>query len=169
MKNLSAREVALSAVAALALLGLVVLSIVQARYELLAIGVIGGAGIGLAVAIRRALVAQAARLGRIDAEVKRIAALSEGIRRLEDLFVSPPQMLVGSQERQIAETAARFDWLARRQGEQAEHLDAFLAALEATLARQHEDLLARLDPQNTASVPAVNQVSANQGTVGPAS
>jgi hypothetical protein len=79
-------------------------------------------------------------------------------------------MLDGSQERQLAETAARFDWLARRHREQAEHLDGFLAELQVTIARQYQDVVVQLQsPQDNAAAAASGQAGDGQGTVGSSS
>ena len=147
MKNLSSRLIALAAVGVLALLGLAILSIVEARYEFLFIALAGGAGIGLALVLQHKQVAQSAQLKELGAKVDQVAQLARGIARLEDTVTGSPRMLEGSPERQIAETAARFDWLARKHLEIAEQLDAFLLQIEATVAAQHEDVLAQIKGQ----------------------
>jgi hypothetical protein len=155
MKNLSGRLIALVAVGLLALLGLVVLSVAQARYELLLVALLGGVGIGLALAIHQKQVAQSGQLRRVVAKLDQVAQLAQGIPRLEDTVTGSPRMLEGSQERQLAETAARFDWLARRHLDIAEQLDTFLQQLEATVATQHQDVLAQLQSQQgTAGSPS---------------
>ncbi len=147
MRKLSSRLIALAAVGVLALLGLAVMSVAQARYELLLIALVGGVGIGLALAIHQKQVAQSAQLRRVVAKLDHVAQLAEGIPRLEDTVTGSPRMLEGSEERQIAETAARFDWLARRHLDIAEQLDTFLQQIEATVSAQHQDVLAQLQSQ----------------------
>lgn len=144
MKNLSTRVAALAAVGVLVVLVLAAMSIAQGRYELLLVALAGGVGIGLALVIHARQVADSTQLRKLAAKVDRLTQLAHGIPRLEETVASSPRMLEGSQERQIAETAARFDWLARRHSEEAERLDAFKSSLEDTLARRHEEILALL-------------------------
>jgi hypothetical protein len=153
MRYVSTRVAALAAVGVLALLVLVVVSIVQAHYDLLLVALAGGAGIGLALLIHQKQAAHAAQLRKLATKVDRLTHLARGIPRLEDTVTSSPRMLEGSQERQIAETAARFDWLARRQSEEAERLDAFAGSLEATLTRRHEQILALLQAGDSSTDP----------------
>lgn len=164
MKNLSVRVVALAAVGMLALLVLAVVAIVQGHYDLLLVALAGGAGIGLALVIHQKQVAQSAQLRSLAKKIDGIAHLAHGIPRLEETVTGSPRMLEGSQERQIAETAARFDWLARRQTEQDERLDAFESSLEAALARRHDELLALLKP---GGAPAEPEPAGRRKTAGP--
>ena len=170
MKNLSTRVVALASVAMLALIGLAVLSVVQGRYDVLLVGLIAVVGVGLGLTVRQAQVAQAAQLKQVLTKVDQLTELAQGIPRLEETQASSPRMLDGSQERQLAETAARFDWLARRHLEQAEHLDGFLAGLKGTIAQQHQDVVAQPQPpHDRAGVAGSAQAVDGQGTVGSAS
>ena len=152
MKNLPRKALALLAVAALALVGLVVLAIVRGTYEALLVGLI--AFIGTLFAARgntAGLQRSVARLTSGPTGLKRIAA---GVARLEHTVTASPKMLEGSTERQIAETAARFDWLARRHEAEAERLDSFMRDLEATVARNHDDLVAQLHAGQAGVAPA---------------
>ena len=167
MKTLSVKVVALAAVAMLALLGLAVLSVLQGRYDMLLVGLIGVVAVGLGLTIRQTQAAQAAQLKRVATKVDQLAELAQGIARLEDTQASSPRLLDGSEEGRVAETAARFDWLARRHLEQAERLDGFLTQLDATIARQHQDVLAQLQsPRTGAATSAVAQLGDGEGTVG---
>jgi len=167
MRNLSIRVVGLVAVALLAILALAVMSVVEGRYDLLLVGLIGVVGVGLGVIVRQAQVAQATQLKQVIAKLDQLAVLAQGIPRLEETQASSPRMLDGSQERQLAETAARFDWLARRHREQAEHLDGFLAELQATIARQHQEVVAQLQsPHDRGAAATSDQAGDGLGTVG---
>ncbi|HEY3407851.1 MAG TPA: hypothetical protein VGK53_06750 [Propionicimonas sp.] len=167
MRNLSIRVVGLVAVAMLAILILAIVSVVEGRYDVLLVGLIGVVGVGLGLTVRQAQAAQAAQLRQVIAKVDQVAVLAKGIARLEETQASSPRMLDGSQERQLAETAARFDWLARRHREQAEHLDGFLAELQATVAGQHQDVVAQLQsPQDRGAAATSDQAGDGQGTVG---
>ncbi len=142
MKNLPRKALALLAVAALALMGLVALAIVRGTYEALFVGLIAFIGTLLAARGNTAgLQRSVDRLTSGPAGLKRIAA---GVARLEHTVTASPRMLEGSTERQVAETAARFDWLARRHEAEAERLDTFMRDLEATVTRNHEDLVTQL-------------------------
>lgn len=156
MKNLSTRVVALAAVGLLALLVLAALWLAQGRYELLLVALAGGVGIGLALVIHAQQVANSAQLRKLAAKVDRLTDLAHGIPRLEETVASSPRMLEGSQERQIAETAARFDWLARRHSEEAERLDAFKTSLEETLSQRHEEILALLQAGDASTEPGTD-------------
>lgn len=160
MRNLSIRVVGLVAVALLAILALAVMSVVEGRYDLLLVGLIGVVGVGLGVIVRQAQAAQAVQLKQVITKVDQLAQLAQGIPRLEETQASSPRMLDGSQERQLAETAARFDWLARRHREQAEHLDGFLAELQATIARQLQS------PPDRGVAATSDQAGDGQRTVG---
>lgn len=143
MKNLPRRAIALLGVAAFALLGLVVLAIAQGLYDTLLVGLI--AFICTLLTARSSTAGGRQSVDRLvngTAGLKQIAA---GVARLEHTVTSSPVMLDGSSERQIAETAARFDWLARRHATEADRLDAFMKDLEATVARQHEEVIAQIE------------------------
>lgn len=157
MRNLSAKVVGLVLVALLALLGLVVLAVVQGRWDALLVGVIGVAGVGVGVVVSQGRSEQAVRLKRVAAKLDVVV---KGVSRLEDAPVL--RMAEGSQERQIAETAARFDWLARRHTEQAAALEVFRGELEGLIQRQHREVLARLELGRDGSVSAGD----DQGIVG---
>ncbi len=167
MRNLSIRVVGLLAVALLAIVILAVMSVVDGHYDLLLVGLIGVVVVGLGLIVRQAQVAQAAQLKSVITKVEELARLAQGIPRLEENQVGSPRMLDGSQERLVAETAARFDWLARRHREQAEHLDGFLAELQATIAGQHQDVVAQLQsPQDRGAAATSDQAGDGVGTVG---
>lgn len=163
MRNLRGKSAALLGVAAVALLALLVLGIIQGRYDALLIGVIAFIGVVFASQPQAAGVQKS--IDKLTKNTSRIAQVADGVARLEDTVASSPRMLDGSQERQIAETAARFDWLARRHTEQAERLDAFARELDASLARQREEILTLLRSQGSGS--AAPSTGPDSGTAGP--
>lgn len=166
MKRLSKKVVALTAIAVLSLAGLAVLAIVSGRYDSLLVGLIAATGVGVLVLNHQALTAQAGQLRKLTIRQNRLIELAKGIGRLEGRFASSPRMLEGSPERQIAETAARFDWLARRHVEDAERLDSFMDDLESSLVRRHEELLAQLHAQSSVERASVDDPG--PGTAGSA-
>lgn len=164
MKNLPRKAIALLGVAAFALLGLVVLAITQARYDTLLVGLI--AFICTVFAARSGSAAPRRSVDRLMTGPGGLKQIAAGVARLEHTATSSPRMLEGSSERQIAETAARFDWLARRHTAEAERLDAFMRDLEATVARQHEEIVAQLKALQEPGAPAREAESDGQRTAG---
>ncbi len=140
MRKLPRKAIALTGVAVLALLGLLILAIARGSYDVLLLGLI--AFIGVLFAAFGDFIRGRRSGDRGTAELRRVAA---AVARVENTVTSSPRMLDGSSERQIAETAARFDWLARRHEAEAERLDTFMNAVEATLARHQDEVVARLD------------------------
>ena len=164
MRNLRGKTAALLGVAALALLALLVLGIIQGRYDTLLVGVI--AFVAVVFASQSQATGVQKSIDKLAKNTSRIAQVADGVARLEDTVTSSPRMLEGSQERQIAETAARFDWLARKHTEQAERLDAFTRELDATLARQREEILTLLRPEGSAPTARIVEPDGS-GTAGP--
>ncbi|WP_203136351.1 hypothetical protein [Microbacterium sp. JZ31] len=107
MRQLPTKILAVAAVALLAFLALLPLALVTSGWTALLLGVIGMCLLGLLLFVireqRAASRAQTARLKAVEEAVRR--------RGVE-------------QDNQIAETAARFDWIARRQAELLRSLSA---------------------------------------------
>lgn len=167
MRNLRGKAAVLVGVAALALLALIVLAIVQGRYDTLLVGVIASAGV-LLIAVRTGTSPALQRsVDKLTKQTAGIARVAEGVARLEDTVTATPTMLEGSQERQLAETAARFDWLARRHTEDAERQAALRQELAETFARQHAELLALLQNRQAGADTAGPSEPGTSGTAGP--
>lgn len=114
-KRLGRRTTVLVAVVGAALVALTVLVVLRGTWELLLIAVIA---VGAAVISAQWAVSGLQRPGRSLAPIASgLDKLRKAVDRIEDTVTSSPRMLDGSQERQIAETAARFDWIARQQAE----------------------------------------------------
>ena len=164
MKNLPRKAIALLGVASLALLGLVVLAIIQGHYDTLLVGLI--AFICTLFAARSDTAGPRRSVDRLMTGTNGLKQIAAGVARLEHTVTSSPRMLDGSSERQIAETAARFDWLARRHATEAERLDTFMRDLEATVARQHEEVVAQLKSLQVPVVVAPAAESESRETTG---
>ncbi len=160
MRNLPRRAFALLGVATIALLGLIALAVTQGHYDTLLVGLI--AFIGTLFTARGGSSGSRRSVDRLMTGANGLKQIAAGVARLEHTVTSSPRMLEGSSERQIAETAARFDWLARRHAAEAERLTTFMRELEATVARQHEDVVGLLTSRHgpTDAAPAAGSEGA---------
>ena len=116
MRRVSKKVLAVAAVAALAFLVLFIVVIVTGDWATLLIGVISLSLLALLVVMIRGQREQREMLKSLRGRVNEIS------RRLDDM-AGGPVTEASSRDQQIAQTAARFDWIARRQAEIIRLLD----------------------------------------------
>lgn len=110
MRELPAKILAVAAVAGIGFVGLLVSTLLNGSWESLFLGVIALVVVGLLLVTIRGQREQRAATKALSERMNEIAAQMDGI-------VSRPALLSGSQDELLAEVAARFDWIARRQAE----------------------------------------------------
>lgn len=110
MRELPTKIFAVAAVAGIGFVGLLVFTLLNGSWESLFLGVIALVVVGLLLVTIRGQREQRAATRALSERMNEIAAQMDGI-------VSRPALLSGSQDELLAEMAARFDWIARRQAE----------------------------------------------------